>query len=126
MTRLHVLRAQGSYFVVTGLWPIIHMASFEAVTGPKVDDWLVRMVGLLAVVIGGTLYLAAQRGNQAAEILGLAISSAIAFTIIDVWYSLAGRISPIYLADAVVEIGIVAILLFLRDERRATDNEELP
>lgn len=125
MTRRHVLRAQGSYFVVTGLWPIIHMASFEAVTGPKVDDWLVKMVGLLAAVIGGTLYLAAQRARQTPEILGLAISSAIAFTIIDVWYSLAGRISPIYLADAVVELGIVAMLLFLRDERRATDNEEL-
>lgn len=125
MTRRHVLRAQGSYFVVTGLWPIIHMASFEAVTGPKVDDWLVKMVGLLAAVIGGTLYLAAQRSRQTPEILGLAISSAIAFTIIDVWYSLAGRISPIYLADAVVELGIVAMLLFLRDERRATDNEEL-
>ncbi len=126
MNRRHILRAQGSYFVVTGLWPIVHMASFEAVTGPKVDDWLVKMVGLLAAVIGGTLYLAAQRARQTAEILGLAISSAMAFTIIDVWYSLTGRISPIYLADAVVEIGIVAMLLLLRDERRATDDEMLP
>lgn len=110
MTRQQVLRAQGSYYLLTGLWPLIHMASFEAVTGPKVDDWLVRMVGLLVAVIGGTLYLAAQRGNRTLEILGLAIGSALAFTSIDVWYALTGRISPIYLADAVVEIVIVVLL----------------
>ena len=99
------------------------MASFEAVTGPKVDDWLVKMVGLLVMVIGGTLYLAAQRRNHTPEILGLAIASALAFTSIDVWYAFTGRISPIYLADAVVEIGIVALLLTSRDERRATNDE---
>jgi hypothetical protein len=49
-----VLRAQGGYYLVTGLWPLVHLASFEAITGPKVDDWLVRMVGLLAAVIGAT------------------------------------------------------------------------
>jgi energy-converting hydrogenase Eha subunit E len=123
MKRQQILHAQGSYFLVTGLWPLIHMSSFEAVTGPKVDDWLVKMVGLLVVVIGGTLYLAAQRGNQTAEILGLAIGSALAFTSIDVWYALTGRISPIYLADAVLELGIVALLLTSKDERRATNDE---
>src|SRR4051794_41935238 len=63
MSRIHVLRAQGAYYTLTGLWPLVHMASFEAVTGPKTDDWLVRMVGLLAAVIGATL-LTAGRHRQ--------------------------------------------------------------
>lgn len=28
---------QGAYFVVTGLFPLVHMKSFEAITGSKVD-----------------------------------------------------------------------------------------
>jgi hypothetical protein len=109
-----ILTVQGAYFVVTGLWPVVHMPSFEAITGPKVDDWLVKMVGLLAAVIGGTLYTAARGRNRSYEILLLAIASALAFTMIDTWYSVTGRISLIYLADAVVEIAIVVLLVRAR------------
>jgi energy-converting hydrogenase Eha subunit E len=116
MSRRDVLRAQGAYFLMTGLWPLVHMASFEAVTGPKVDDWLVRMVGLLAAVIGGTLYLAAQRGTRALEVMVLAVSSALAFAAIDTWYAMKGRISPIYLADAALEIAIVLLLVNAADD----------
>ena len=116
MRRSHVLRTQGIYYVTTGLWPVVHMASFEAITGPKVDDWLVKMVGFLAAVIGGTLFLASQRAKQTLEILSLAITSALAFTVIDVWYALSGRISSIYLADAAVEIAIVVLLTTRKDE----------
>ena len=117
MTRIQLLKGQGIYFMFTGLWPLIHMASFEVVTGSKVDDWLVKMVGLLAFVIGGTLFLAAQRAAISFEIVTLAIGSALAFTAIDVWYALSGRISAIYLADAVVEIALVTLIL------RASSNE---
>lgn len=111
LSQSQVLRAQGTYYFVTGLWPLIHFVSFEAVTGPKVDDWLVRMVGLLAAVIGATLSVAAQRRTSSIEIVTLAIGSALAFTAIDVWYALRGRISAIYLADAVVELALVALLI---------------
>ncbi|MGH7580262.1 MAG: hypothetical protein ACREM9_08825, partial [Gemmatimonadales bacterium] len=107
----HVLGTQGVYYLLSGLWPLAHLASFEAVTGAKVDDWLVRMVGLLAAVIGATLLLAARRGNRAPEILLLAVGSAVAFTAVDVWYALRGRIAPVYLGDAVVEMVLVVLLL---------------
>jgi hypothetical protein len=111
MSRTHVLRAQGAYYMLTGLWPLAHMASFEAVTGPKTDDWLVRMVGLLAAVIGATLLTAGRQWQGAIEILVLAVGSAMAFTAVDVWYVLQGQISRIYLADAAAEIGLVVLLL---------------
>jgi hypothetical protein len=113
VSQLSVLRVQGGYYLVTGLWPLVHLASFEAITGPKVDDWLVRMVGLLATVIGATL-LAAARGTRTREIYVLSIGSAFAFAAIDIWYALQGRISPVYLADAAVELGIVALLVLAR------------
>jgi hypothetical protein len=51
-------RAHGAFNVVSGLWPLLHLPSFELVSGPKVDRWLVRTVaGLL--LGNGTLQLAA-------------------------------------------------------------------
>src|SRR5688572_7749977 len=114
-----VLTAQAGYYGVTGLWPLIHLPSFEAVTGPKTDDWLVHMVGLLAAAIGLVLAVSARRIQvQSAEITLLAVSSALAFAAIDLWYGLSGRISPIYLADAAVQICLIAALLWSGEPRR--------
>lgn len=101
---------QAGYYLLTGLWPLVHLPSFEAVTGPKTDDWLVRVVGVLVLVIGGTLGLGAVRLRRAPpspELLTLALASAAAFILIDVGFVLAGTIGTIYLADAAVEAGLV-------------------
>lgn len=38
---------QGLFYLTSGIWPLIDMPSFEAVTGRKTDKWLVKTVGLL-------------------------------------------------------------------------------
>ena len=116
----NILPIQGGYYLLTGLWPLLHLASFEAVTGPKVDDWLVRMVGLLAAVIGAVLVIAGRQGKQGLEIAVLAVGSALAFTAVDVWYALGGRIAPVYLVDAAVEVAFVVSLVSAR--RSLLDN----
>ena len=103
-----IAAVQGAYFLATGVWPLVHMPSFEAVTGPKSDKWLVRTVGVLVGIIGGVLVSAAARGRVTPEVAGLAVGSAAGLGAIDTIYSTCGRISPIYLADAVLEGGIVA------------------
>src|SRR5690606_20176976 len=45
-------RAQGWYYLASGVWPLVHYRSFIAVTGPKADDWLVRTFGALIAVVG--------------------------------------------------------------------------
>lgn len=105
-----VLGGQALYYVLTGIWPVLHMPSFEAITGPKVDDWLVRMVGLLAATIGVTLAVAVRARRWGPEVRTLAILSAVAFATIDLRYALSGRISPIYLADAAAELLLVLLL----------------
>ena len=112
MTKHQILRAQGAYYIGTGLWPLLSMGTFERVTGPKVDKWLVQMVGLLAAAIGISLRSGARDGEEVdAAISVLALTSALAFAGIDVVHALRRRISPVYLGDAVAELAIVGLLL---------------
>ncbi len=52
------------YFLIGGAWAVTGKRTFEAVTGPKVDYWLVRTVGGLLSVAGVVLALAPSRGAQ--------------------------------------------------------------
>jgi hypothetical protein len=99
---------QGGYDVVTGLWPIFHLRSFEAVTGPKPEGWLVKTVGALITVMGGTLLSAGLRGRVTPEVRLLGVGSAAAFTLVDIIYTAKRRISPVYLLDAVAEVALIA------------------
>ncbi|HEX2913004.1 MAG TPA: hypothetical protein VH186_19520 [Chloroflexia bacterium] len=100
--------AQASYFVSTGILPFISMRLFMAVTGPKVDQWLVKTVGALVTVIGLVVGLAGFRGRKGPELPLLAAGSAAGLAGIDVYYSLKGRISKIYLLDALLEFFFIA------------------
>lgn len=95
--------AQGLYFALTGLWPLVHMPSFIAVTGPKTDLWLVRTVGVLVLAIGVVLGVAGLRSHMNLEVCLLAILSAAGLTAIDVIYVARQVISKIYLLDALAE-----------------------
>lgn len=99
---------QGAYFLVTGIWPLIDIDSFQSVTGPKTDLWLVRTVAVLVTVIGVVLVAAARRRYAGPEIALLAVGSALGLAAIDLIYVLSRTIPPIYLADAGAELGLAA------------------
>lgn len=99
--------AQGAFYVATGVWPILHMRSFEAVTGEKTDDWLVKTVGALIAVAGVTMTVAGLRRRVTPEIALLAAGSAAALAAVDVIYTQKGVIPPVYLLDAVAEAGLI-------------------
>ncbi|HEX6041989.1 hypothetical protein [Longimicrobium sp.] len=99
--------AQGAFYVATGVWPILHMRSFEAVTGEKTDDWLVKTVGALIAVAGATMTVAGLRRRVTPEIAMLAAGSAAALAAVDVIYTQKGIIPPVYLLDAVAEAGLI-------------------
>jgi hypothetical protein len=100
---------QGAFYLLTGLWAIVHLRSFEAVTGPKTDDWLVRTVGVLVTVIGLVLMLAWRRRRVVPEVGVLAAGSALGLAGIDLVYALGGVISPVYLLDALVELVLAGL-----------------
>lgn len=97
----------GIYWVVSGIWPILHLRSFEAVTGPKVDKWLVKAVASLITVIGAGLVQGGRNRRVTPELETIAVGSALGLTAIDVVYVAKRRISPIYLLDAVVHTALV-------------------
>jgi hypothetical protein len=99
--------AQGAFYVATGVWPLLHMRSFEAVTGEKTDDWLVKTVGALIGVAGVVMTMAGLRRRVTPEIALLAAGSAAALATVDVVYTRKGVIRPVYLLDAVAEAGLV-------------------
>lgn len=101
--------AQGIYFFLTGVWPVVSPGTFQWVTGPKYDVWLVKTVGLLIAVIAVTLLVGAKRRRISPELKLLAAGSAAALAAVDLVYALSDRIPDIYLADAVVEIALVAL-----------------
>lgn len=104
-----VALAQGAFYVASGLWPLVSMASFERVTGPKVDRWLVKTVGVLIAVIGAVLLFGGTRRRVGREVPMLAAGSAAALAGVDIVYSARGRISPVYLLDAAVEAGLALV-----------------
>ena len=98
---------QGLYYLLTGLWPLVSIESFQAVTGDKTDLWLVKTVGLLIAVIGAAVFRARRRPTLFPELLILAAGSALALGTIDVLYSVRGVIPKVYLLDAPIEAGLV-------------------
>jgi hypothetical protein len=103
-----VAAVQGAYFVLTGIWPLFGINSFQAVTGAKTDLWLVYTVGCLVAVIGAGLLVAAVTGRTTLEVIVLAVGSAVALAGIDVVFVVRGVISWVYLLDALAEGGLVA------------------
>jgi hypothetical protein len=116
-----LLAGQGAFYLTAGLWPVLHRSSFERVTGPKVDFWLVRTVGSLLAVMGSTMLLGAARDQAGPETRSLAIGTAGAITAIDAVYVRRGRISRIYLLDAATQLGLIGawVTTLLGRRRRA-------
>lgn len=94
----------GLYFILTGLWPIIHMESFVAVTGPKTDYWLVNTVGMLVFFIGSGLLIAGIKKHVPFSMIFIATGVALGFILIDVVYVWRGVLSATYLLDAGLEL----------------------
>ena len=107
--RHYLALGQSAFYVLTGIWPIFSIGTFQKVTGPKTDLWLVKTVGLLIVAIGGVVGLAGQKRRISPEIALLAAGRAASLTAIDVVYVTKKRISPIYLLDAVAEVGLISL-----------------
>lgn len=110
---------QGIFYLATGIWPLIHIDSFLMITGPKVDIWLVKTVGVLVAVIGLALLSTGLRRNATVEMFILAVLSAVSLASMDVIYVSNNTIDPIYLLDAIVEVLIVLIwMLVFRFQKR--------
>jgi hypothetical protein len=113
---------QGLYCLVTGVWPLVSIETFQAVTGQKTDHlvtgregdhWLVNTVGVLVTANALVLLLAAWRNRPTPEVVLLAVGSAAGLIAIDVIYVAREVLSPIYLADAAIEGAFIIAWLWV-------------
>jgi energy-converting hydrogenase Eha subunit E len=121
-SRFHILlaMAQGAYDMVGGLWPLIHMPSFEAVTGPKEDDWLVRSVAGILLVMGAVLMFDAFRHHVSHSVRIMAGGISAVLAIVALVSSLAGFISLLYFIDGIIHLSFAlawAGVLLVRPRR---------
>jgi hypothetical protein len=109
---------QGTYFALTGLWPLVSIETFQMVTGQKTDHlvtgheadhWLVNTVGALVTANAVVFLAAAWNRRKTIDVAILGISAAIALTAIDLVYVVRGTISAIYLVDAAAEVVLIAL-----------------
>jgi hypothetical protein len=112
-------QVQGGYYILSGIWPLVSPGTFQQVTGPKVDFWLVETVGLLLVLAGAVLVLAARARRITREIVVLGLGLALLLAGIDVYCVFQPRTTGAYLLDAVVEVAIaVGWVVAIRQRRR--------
>jgi energy-converting hydrogenase Eha subunit E len=102
---------QGAFYVATGLWPIVSIGTFEAVTGPKRERWLVQTVGALIAAVGGSLIIAAREPGARRTRTALAGLAGLALGAADVYFVARRRIPKVYLADAAVEAAFAGAAL---------------
>jgi hypothetical protein len=121
---------QGAYWLITGVWPLVSIGSFQAITGPKTDHlvtgsesdhWLVNTVAVLIIANALVLLFAAIRKSVTPEVILLGIASALALTGIDIFYVARRTIAPIYLADAAVEIALILLWMTHVARSRTSD-----
>src|SRR3954453_22950393 len=94
---------QGAYYLLTGIWPLVSIRTFQWVTGRKTDNWtgregdhwLVNTVGVLVAAIGVTLLVAAFRGQPTPEVVVLALGGIVGLTGIDLVYVARQVIPPV-------------------------------
>jgi cytochrome b subunit of formate dehydrogenase len=99
----------GGYYLLTGLWSLVSISSFQAVTGSKTDIWLVKTIGLLLTVSGLVFLYSAARRSFPVETVILAIGTALALAFIEITYGSVGHISAVNLLDAVLEVFLAGL-----------------
>lgn len=97
-----ILALQGLYYVMTGVWPFLHLRSFLWVVGPKLDRFQLSVTSALIVAIGASLLAAAVRSRPSASAAVLSIASALAFIAVDLRFRSILR-AP-YWVDFAVEV----------------------
>jgi hypothetical protein len=112
-----------AYFITGGLWSVLDRRSFEAISGPKVDYWLVRTVGGLLTAVGAVIAAANRHGRVTPEIRWLAVGTSGVLIAIDLVYVAKRRISPVYLLDAATNLMLIAGWSARRDERTSYESK---
>ncbi len=114
---------QAAYYVVAGAWPLVHQRSFDAITGPKPEDGLVKTVGALVTVIGGAIGLASRSRRVTPELRFLAAGAALSMAAVEAFYLSKRRLRSVYLLDVLPQVAIAGAWMLDAWQSRARSAE---
>jgi len=100
---------QGLYYLVIGLWPLLSAESFQHVTGPRLDLWMTRTLGLVIATVGVALLVAMRRRSVAPEAAVMAIGVATVLGVTDLINVSLRTVGPIYGLDFIIQAAFVYI-----------------
>lgn len=112
-----ILGIQSGYYLLIGLWPLLHIDSFMEITGYKTDLWLVKTVGLLLVCTAITFIIDLFYRENSNSVVFLSISSAVGLLSVDIYYSITDEIRDIYLIDAALQLLLIESWMIFRKRR---------
>jgi hypothetical protein len=98
-------RIQGVYYLLGGLWRLLHARSFERVAGPKADQFQTDVTAALFTAVGTALIAGTRKSTPRGAVL--AISAPIAVAIIDLRHR--QQIRRLFRLEAAVEIAFAAV-----------------
>lgn len=110
--------AQGAYYLLTGIWPLIAGNSFQRVTGPKRDFWVAQTVGALLTVSGLVLLKTACGNRVIPDVAMLGGGQAAVLGAVDILCVRQPRTTPAYLLEAPVEFLLAGAWLLVGSRRR--------
>lgn len=99
----YLRNVHGVYLLIGGAWPLLHLRSFEAITGPKSDDFLVRSVALL-LLLAGSILLAQRKAPFERSAVQMAMGTSFSLGCVAVISALGGWIWKIYLIDGAIHL----------------------
>jgi hypothetical protein len=99
-------RIQGGYYLLGGLWRLLHARSFEHVAGPKPDQFQTDVTAALFSAVGTDLIAGTLKRAPHGPIRVLSISAPIAVAIID--FRHRHQIRHLFRLEAALEIAFAA------------------
>jgi len=111
--RRRTMIAQGTYYVLTGLWTLAHFSSFAAAVGLRINPFQAQAFAAVIVVVGGCLLEASRREPPGSfpTLLAAAVASAIA--IVSLWWLPRLGEPTVLWADLGVEVAFAVGLILL-------------
>jgi hypothetical protein len=108
---------QGAMYVATGLWPIVHIQSFERMAGPRASRGLVRTFGAVMATVGLSLLLRGMRRSRQQTASPLGAVGSLALSMANSVYAGRGRISPVSISRVIAQTALLVAWVMRRRRR---------
>jgi hypothetical protein len=117
--RRWLLSGQGAYYVLTGVWPLVHFPSFADAVALRINPFQAQSFAAVIIVVGGSLIEAARREPPGPFPTMLGAATAAAIALISLWWLPRLGTASILWIDVLVEVAFAVFLVLLYPRAQA-------